>query len=153
MMDGQVGRAKLMIRLFSVSSSVLSWDRRTNASSNFGGGESGSTTPTPSLLQYSPYLPASTPTSHLPKAPNPTVTLLQKARGMSTSKLSQQFHPNDDPIFGRTQKDSCPKERLTSTVVAPSSPPPPITNPPSLHRLPNINKIPTGRVPTIKVRS
>lgn len=62
---------------------VLSWDRRTNASSSAysgllfgGGGGSGSTTPTPSLSLLS-----STPTSHLPKAPNPTVTLLQKARG------------------------------------------------------------------------
>ena len=57
---------------------VLSWDRRTTGS-NYSVG-SAATTPTPSSQVLLP--PASTPTSHLPKAPNPTVTLLQKARGL-----------------------------------------------------------------------
>lgn len=65
---------------------VLSWDRRTTGSNYSGGGGSGATTPTPSLQPLLP--PISTPTSHLPKAPNATVTLLQKARGKQKKKTT-----------------------------------------------------------------
>ena len=66
--------------------SALSWDRRTNGGSTYSGG-SGSTTPTPSLQPLLPPATSSTPTSHLPKVPNATVTLLQKARGPSNLHL------------------------------------------------------------------
>jgi len=67
----------------------LSWDRR---SSNY---SSGTVTPAPSL----------TPTSHLPKAPNPTVTLLQKAREGQLPKGAAYLEVKQEP------KTSLPQQR------------------------------------------
>lgn len=126
----------------STNFSALSWDRRTNGGSTYSGG-SGSTTPTPSLQPLLLPATSSTPTSHLPKVPNPTVTLLQKAREgqlpkgaayLETPKLGersgnrlgqppppQQLHRSPyEPVYS-IQREYCVPSSAASAAVAPSS--------------------------------
>ncbi|XP_057369215.1 uncharacterized protein LOC130690233 [Daphnia carinata] len=131
----------------STNYSALSWDRRTNGGSTYSGG-SGSTTPTPSLQPLQLPATSSTPTSHLPKVPNPTVTLLQKAREgqlpkgaayLETPKLGERYGnrlgqpppPQQlyrspyEPVYSIQREYSVPSSAATATssggAVAPSS--------------------------------